>query len=85
MKRSIKYFVQNKIVKGTSYYLRNEQINPLWFISKVRCCSIFIHDVYIDWYVPYITYSPKCYLGRLLDFIWWYAPCNYNKYTYTFI
>ena len=28
MKRSIKYFVQNKIVKGTSYYLRNEQINP---------------------------------------------------------
>ena len=32
--------------------------------------------MYVDWNVPCISYSLKCYYGRLWDFIWWYAPCS---------
>ena len=38
-----------------------------------------IPDVYVNWNVPYISYNPKCYYGRLWDFIWSYAPIkNYT-------
>ena len=43
-KKNHDLFVQNRIVKNDSSYLRNEHLNPphfLWFISKVKCCSIF--------------------------------------------
>ena len=34
-------------------------------------------DVYVDWNIPCISYSVKCYYyGRLWDFIWWYAVLN---------
>ena len=45
-------------------------------ISKVRCCGIHIHDVYVEWNIPCISYSYTCYYGHLWDFIWWYAPCS---------
>ena len=50
----------------------------LWFISKVRFCSIYVHDVYVDWNVPCISYGPKCCCGRLRDFILWYATLRIN-------
>ena len=36
----------------------------------------FIHKVYVDWNIACIRYSPKCNIGHLWDFIWWYAPCS---------
>ena len=64
--------------------VQNDQLNPhcLWLISQVRCCSIFIHDVYVDWNITEINYSPKCYFGRLWDYIWGYAP--YRKQMISF-
>ena len=56
----------------------------LWFISNVRCCSIFIHDVYVDWNVPCINYSPKYYYDHLWDFIWWYASCMHILLCYPY-
>ena len=40
----------------------------LWFISNVGCCSIYIHDVYVDWNIPGISYSPKCLLWSTIGF-----------------
>ena len=45
---------------GPLRYLRNEQLNPppphcLWFITKVRCCSIYIHNVYVHLNVSVIA------------------------------
>ena len=69
--------------KNASCYLGNGWLSLyfLWFISKVRCCSIYIHDVYVDWNVPCISCSPKCYYGHLWDCIWWYAPYKYFSNT----
>ena len=73
----------NWVIKDASCYLRNEQLNPspppppnLWFISRVRCSSIYIHDVHEDWNVPCISYSPNCFNDHLWYFIWWYTPCS---------
>ena len=42
----------------------------LWdFIWWYAPCRIYIHDVYVDWNIPCINYSLKCYYGRLWDFI----------------
>ena len=62
----------------------------LWFISQVICCSIYIHDVYVDWNVQYISYSSKYTLKRIeilwildLFFMWLTVnvmclnPCSY--------
>ena len=48
----------------------------LWFISKMRCCKIYIH-VYSN--IPCISYSPKCYYGHLRDCIWWYVLCSTSE------
>ena len=52
------FFVQDWVVKDVPCYLRNEQLKLLRFISKVRCCSIYIHDVYVN---------PSCNYGILFD------------------
>ena len=52
------FFVRNWVVKDTSCYLRNVQLHP-HVISKVRCVSIYIHDVYVDRNAPCINYSPN--------------------------
>ena len=38
--------------------------------------GIYIDDVYVDQNVPCVSYSSKCYYGRLWYFIWWYTPCS---------
>ena len=37
-------------------------------IYRILFGGIYIYDVYVDWNIPCISYSPKCYYGRVWDF-----------------
>ena len=80
------FFMWDWVVKDASCCLRNELLIPrphqfLWFILRVRCCSVYIHDVYVDWNISCIKYSPKCCYGHLWDFIWQYTPSRYLMFS----
>ena len=62
--------VQNWVGKDASCYLRNDQLNPPFSVIyfKGRCSSIYINDVYVDWNIPCISYSPKMLLWSSTGF-----------------
>ena len=57
----------------------NFPLQFLWCISRMRCCNIYIHGLYVDWNIPCISYSSKCSNGHLWNFIWWYTPSEDSK------
>ena len=34
-------------------------------IYRILFGGIYIYDVYVDWNIPCISYSPECYYGHL--------------------